>query len=167
MIRLGSRGDTIVEVLIAIAIIGMILGGALASANRSLQAERRAQERTEASRVAEQQLELLKLSSQQSDSIYTGVNDFCVDNNLSRYNFSSLPSSDYRNDAHTLQPGGNYPVECQIAYNNNGYFYYAWISRSTDMLDPDNFNIRVRWDGAGGIRQQVSFNYRVHKKANI
>lgn len=57
---LNQRGDTIVEVLISIAIVSMILGGAYVMTNRSLQATRGAQERSNALKVVEAQLEMLK-----------------------------------------------------------------------------------------------------------
>ena len=55
-----ERGDTMVEVLIAIAVVSMILGGAYVTTNRSLQATRAAQERAIALKLAEAQLERLK-----------------------------------------------------------------------------------------------------------
>ena len=47
-VRLNTRGDTIVEVLIATAVVSIILTGALAVANNSLKQIRSAQERSEA-----------------------------------------------------------------------------------------------------------------------
>ncbi len=58
--KLGSRGDTIVEVLIAVAVVGVVLTGAYASARSSLNAVRASQERAEALKIAEGQLEMLK-----------------------------------------------------------------------------------------------------------
>ena len=42
---LSERGDTLVEVLIAIAVVSLILGGAFVTTNKNLQATREAQER--------------------------------------------------------------------------------------------------------------------------
>jgi hypothetical protein len=47
-IKLNTRGDTIVEVLIATAVVSIILTGALAVSNSSLKQVRSAQERSEA-----------------------------------------------------------------------------------------------------------------------
>lgn len=59
--RLGREcGDTMVEVLIAIAVVSLILGGAYVTTNRSLLATRAAQERSIALKLAEGQLEQLK-----------------------------------------------------------------------------------------------------------
>ena len=55
-----QRGDTLVEVLIAIAVVSLILGGAYVTTNRSLYATRAAQERGNALKLAESQIEQLK-----------------------------------------------------------------------------------------------------------
>ncbi len=59
-IHTASRGDTIVEVLISIAIVSLVLAGAYVTTNRSLQATRGAQERAVALKLSESQLERLK-----------------------------------------------------------------------------------------------------------
>lgn len=56
----NQRGDTIVEVLICIAVISLVLGGAFVTTNRSLQNTRAAQERSAALKLAESQLEQIK-----------------------------------------------------------------------------------------------------------
>jgi type II secretory pathway pseudopilin PulG len=56
----NSRGDTIVEVMICIAIIGAVMGGAFSIVNRSTQRIREAQERSEAVARASDQAERLK-----------------------------------------------------------------------------------------------------------
>ena len=69
MRSLNQAGDTIVEVLIATAVVGMMLTGAFAISNASLKQIRMSQERSEAHRIAASQLELLK---QSSTSVSTG-----------------------------------------------------------------------------------------------
>ena len=56
----SQRGDTIVEVLLAMAVVGLVLGVAYGITNRSVAIGRSAQERSEALKLAETQLELLK-----------------------------------------------------------------------------------------------------------
>lgn len=56
----SERGDTIVEVLITIAVVSLVLGGAYVTTNRSLLATRSAQERSIALKLAESQIERLK-----------------------------------------------------------------------------------------------------------
>lgn len=56
----GERGDTIVEVLIAIAIVGLVLASAYATSNRSTLNIQDAQERSEALKLAQSQIELMR-----------------------------------------------------------------------------------------------------------
>ena len=58
--RQRQRGDTIVEVLISITIIAVVLAGAYVTTNRSLQNTRSAQERTNALKLTESQIEQIK-----------------------------------------------------------------------------------------------------------
>lgn len=86
-----QKGDTIVEVLIAIAIISLILSLSYGLANRSSQATRMAQERSEALKIGEDQVESLKAYLE--DNKDTGIpgGGFCVVQ--SSGNFSIVPSS--------------------------------------------------------------------------
>ena len=75
----SERGDTLVEVMIAIAIVSLILGGAYVTTNRSLQATRAAQERAIALKLAESQVERLKeLIATNPTAVQTATNPFCV-----------------------------------------------------------------------------------------
>lgn len=78
----NQKGDTIVEVLLAIAIVSAVLGGAYASASKSLQGTRQAQERGEALKLVEGQIERLKstLGSPRPEirAVAQSPNDFCL-----------------------------------------------------------------------------------------
>ena len=79
--RFSQRGDTLVEVLLALAIIGLILGVTYGTASRSVRTGRFAQEQTEALKIAESQLELVKLiaGSSQSATVFADPdNSFCI-----------------------------------------------------------------------------------------
>ena len=58
--RLRQAGDTMVEVLISMAIVSTILGGAYVTSNKSLVSIRDAQEHVDALKLADGQVELLK-----------------------------------------------------------------------------------------------------------
>lgn len=82
--QLTERGDTIVEVLIAIAIISSILSGAYIVVNKSLIAGREAQERGNALKLSEGQLERLKsLSSSNPDKLFNTTDAIFTDASLS------------------------------------------------------------------------------------
>jgi type II secretory pathway pseudopilin PulG len=79
----NRRGDTIVEVLVAVAVVGFMLSISYRLANRSLQASRSAQERSEALKLAEQQLERLKAVASKApnadlDVYATAGKSFCI-----------------------------------------------------------------------------------------
>lgn len=75
------RGDTIVEVMLAMSVIGIVIGAAFGIANRSIAAGQDAQERTEALKIAETQLELFKSQYPLSVSLRarTQAQPFCFD----------------------------------------------------------------------------------------
>lgn len=78
-----SKGDTIVEVLLAIAITSIVLAGAYVAVDRSMKATRSAQERGEAIKVAEAQIERLKylnFSNSAADIYQNGP--FCITSTL-------------------------------------------------------------------------------------
>lgn len=98
--RSNQRGDTIVEVLLAIAIIGAVLGGAYVVANRNTMINRASQERLEAIKVAEGQLERLKAKAASDSSLFNQTS-FCLNNTNTivtstsaqcRVNSSGVPS---------------------------------------------------------------------------
>lgn len=82
---LRQRGDTIVEVLIAMTVIAMVLAGAYVTTNRSIQNTRSAQERGNALKLAEAQIEQLKgVIATTPDAIFASAitnSPFCVYNN--------------------------------------------------------------------------------------
>jgi type II secretory pathway pseudopilin PulG len=58
----NSKGDTIVEVLIAIVVVSLVMAGAYVLSNNSAKAIRTAQERGEALKLAESQAEQIKIA---------------------------------------------------------------------------------------------------------
>jgi type II secretory pathway pseudopilin PulG len=134
----NSRGDTIVEVLLAIAIVSSVLGGAFVSASHSLRGTQVSQERGEALQLVEGQLERLKAAVSDDatdDAIFGFVGDFCIDDTL-------IP----RNNAICNQgPSGRYRL---------------FIRRVGDT-----FTASARWDktGGGAAQETVSIVYRTYQ----
>lgn len=60
MIYRNQKGDTLIEVLLALAVVGLVLGVAYGAASRSSSIGRLAQERSEALKLAESQIERMK-----------------------------------------------------------------------------------------------------------
>lgn len=132
--KLDSAGDTIVEVLLAIAIVSVTLGAAYVAANRSLRATRLSQERGEALKYAESQVEMLRAyithnddrsPAQGTDKCITGVTSV-----------SNTP--------------------CKKGPDNR----YS-ISTSYLTTAPATYRINVIWDAyGGGEEQKVTLYYR-------
>lgn len=76
-----KRGDTIIEVLLAMSVVGIVLGAAFGIANRSIALGQDAQERTEALKMAESQLELFKSQYPINSSLRARIDNqaFCFD----------------------------------------------------------------------------------------
>jgi type II secretory pathway pseudopilin PulG len=137
--RLDKRGDTIVEVLLAIAVVSAVLGGAFVATNRSLGGVRQSQERGEALKLVEGQLERLKESVRTDTNppvFTTPTNPFCL------------------NDSLAVQNTGN-PACNQGRYRLD-------ISRSASG-DTYTFVARATWDRLSGGQDQVNIRYRAYR----
>ncbi len=159
MNRLNHRGDTIVEVLIAIVIVSSVLVGSFVSAQRSLTATRRSQERGEALKTAEGQVEQLRRAAiLRQGSLFdaSASNQFCVDSTGTRSNLSaSFPTSV---DSDTFSA---YPASCQTSYG--GVTYHTAVIRSGLPATP-TFVVHTRWDRAGGGgNEEVTLAYRIYQ----
>jgi type II secretory pathway pseudopilin PulG len=161
---LTNRGDTIVEVLIVTAVLGLIIGSSYAIASRSLKGVRQAQERGEALKLAEGQIEALKVMNAKNDAdtdqIYQTNTIFCVDlaSQSTPYNLSSYPTT-------VITPATSdnfdaYPAQCV-----HGFYH---IAVQVDPVPSDsnrfNFTVFVRWDSLGNSgRDEVTMRYRMLK----
>lgn len=157
-IKLRQTGDTIVEVLIVIVVMGVVVSAGYGIAIRSLQSTQLAQEKGYALKLAESQLERLKAAAAADPAILTKTNGFCVDDSLAAQdiaNPSPTPTVASENYA-------NYPAACKKDPNNANcasYCYHLSIKKVTD----DAFTTSVRWDGPRGTRQQIQLSYRLYQ----
>lgn len=69
--KLTNKGDTIVEVMIALTVLMLIIGGGYSIATRSLNGVQVAQERSEATKIAEGQLEAIRWKVQTTPNLIT------------------------------------------------------------------------------------------------
>lgn len=127
--KFNQFGDTIIEVLIAIAILSLVLMGAYSISSRSLASIRQAQEHTIALKFAESQVEYIKSlanSSNETSEIFTHTGNFCIIS-------GSTPGS--------LQLGTD--EDCVI---ENGVKYNISVSRAAiDASGSYKFTILVNW----------------------
>jgi type II secretory pathway pseudopilin PulG len=144
--KLSQRGDTIVEVLISIGVISLILGGAFVVTNRSLQGTREAQERQNALKLVQAQLEQIKeLAADSPDTLFgTGVpTSYCI-----------TPSN-------TVVASGN--SACAVGADGTPSsaepVFHLSVSRDTNT-----FTVTNTWQNISGDGQDnVEMKYRVYQ----
>ncbi len=156
--RLGQRGDTIVEVMVVLAVLGLALSISYATANRGLQQSRNAQEHSQALGIINSQIELLRnvFAEQAGGSLPAGA--FCL----------APPTATQTVNATTLGTGATgfknalatdnlnttaYPGPC----TQDGRYRLSIVPRVGNVYD-----FRVRWDGISNLgRQQEELTYKV------
>ncbi len=144
-----ERGDTIVEVLISIAVVSLILGGAYVTTNRSLQNTRASEERGNALKLVESQIEQLKgMIAQNSSAVFGGTApaSFCMSGTT-----VPLPSSA---TAACMVDSSGSPVGAAVQPQ-----YRLSITRSVNT-----FTVTNQWTNVGGRgNDQVTMTYRVYQ----
>ena len=139
-IKLKQRGDTIVEVLIATAVVSIVLTGAMAISNNSLKQIRAAQERSEAQAYAQSTVESLDQFISDNPTAGQSPNSrFCIKDGASK---------------REVQIVSNDALQCQFG------IYSQVISRT---LNSNVFSVTVTWDGVTGNKEQLTLTYRTTK----
>lgn len=133
----SKAGDTIVEVLIAMLVVGTVLGASYTAANRYYRNVRQAQEYSNAIKIAEGQLEQIKGYLSVSDSApITGVSPFCFNQGIKT----------------------NIDTECTI-----DTLYKANIARTNPATNEYIYTVTVTWNNInGGSDSVVSLVYRLY-----
>lgn len=118
---LRQKGDTIIEVLIAMSVVGLVLGAAFGITNRAVLTGRAAQERTDALKLAESQLELLKVYAK--DSTFNGglFSSFCIDQGATSAGVAAVDSNDTAVCKGVNGQGGTGIYEVTITQNSGTY----------------------------------------------
>jgi prepilin-type N-terminal cleavage/methylation domain-containing protein len=152
--RSRERGDTLVEVLVAIVIVATVIGGAYAVSNRSLQSTRGAQERSTALKLGEAQLEQLKSLVTTDDQQIFGATvptKFCLGNDVTGvhvYN-TAIPAEkakctvDANGVQTTIQPAYTFEI---TRTGNDFKLLETWI------------------DISGKFSNSLQLNYRLYEK---
>lgn len=150
--KLNYNGDTIVEVLIAVAVIGSVLGITYGTMNRNMMILRDNQERTEAVKLAQGQVESLKAGwkniTTQNAIIAKGDDGYCM---------ASLNPVDITGGSPTPSSPdnlSNYPADCTQD------FYHYGIKRLSPT-DEFTYRVYVRYDNINGTQSEVMLVYKV------
>lgn len=153
MRKLQQAGDTIVEVLIVIAVISLVLAAAFVTSNRSLHSVQDAQEHGEAQTLVAGQIEELKAldTSTASPSIFTMSTPFCVAKNganLQLYSYRASPPTPCivtgggSQASTTVQPA--YSLQISRSYNNATKAYIFTIQATwASITGPGTNNVTM------------------------
>ncbi|MEI7632500.1 MAG: hypothetical protein WCJ60_04230 [bacterium] len=140
-------GDTIVEVMVAIIIVGLVLGSSYATASRALRTGRFAQEQTEALKLAESQVEKIKYSASQIVGVSvvgtvfdTSNTTFCVNDSFAKI----------------LPAGATYTADCK---GKSGLYDQIVNYDSVNKL----FKVSITWIAPTGNPANVQVAYRLYK----
>lgn len=168
--KIGQRGDTIVEVLIAIAIVGSVLGIAYSIMNRNLLLLRDNQERSEAVKQAQGQVEALKslwgTTSGRAALSTAGDDGFCINASGGIVmlgggapNASSADDNafaDYFPELEATTP------EASCRFNS---LYHVGIRRQV-VASNERYRVYVRWDklrsSQNPEKNEVIITYRLY-----
>jgi len=149
-LHIQEVGDTIVEVLIAIAVLSLILTAAFITANNSMKATRDAEEHGQAQALVTGQLEKVKqLATANPTGVFVSF-PFCIDSTLAVIDLSNPANAakcTLETDGITQAPNGFEPA------------YHLSVSQNANI-----FIATATWDSATGHgKANVSMAYRVYK----
>lgn len=175
--KFNQAGDTIIEVLIALAILGSALSIGFATASQSLTKANISREHNQAQQILDKQVELLRRAAPSfatpANNVYLTSNVFCMDTNGSDTPITRLfangyvrpadSPSDILKAAATPTLSDPYNAACQV--DNGRYFTSIVYTPSVNGVDPDDlFTIKVRWDGLSSLgRQEAVLSYKIHQ----
>jgi prepilin-type N-terminal cleavage/methylation domain-containing protein len=177
--RQSQRGDTIVEVMIALAILGLAFALAFSTASRALGDTQNAEEHTEALQLIDTQIELIRTQAGEVPSNDPGpprsvfliggtsplnpkiYHPFCMINDTTPLEFFSHTNPDegpgpglwrdYTKEDFTL-----YPAACV-----HGMYYMSITYCNTSGYD--YFVVQARWQGIDGRGIQAEqVEYKIH-----
>lgn len=154
----GQRGDTIVEVLVCLAVLGAVLGGAYVTANRNTLINQASQERLAAVKLAEAQIERLRVAAEVDPAVLNMAAAFCLP-----------PSSPFAvvgaGDARCRMTAAEAPAAAGSTPR-----YAVQVQRETQTtvasLTSRRYRVTVEWDNISGSasgRDRVDTYYEVYR----
>jgi len=150
--KLDARGDTIVEVMIVLAILGFAIGLAYATANKSLLATRAAEESSEATVLIQTQAERIRAFGGTYPAQVFSTTDYCITNDTPTFK----PSTDAACAAYT-SPTSSVPYAISIHCDT--------CTTGASISSPhDTFTIKATWDDVSGQgpKDGATLLYRYH-----
>jgi type II secretory pathway pseudopilin PulG len=165
---LRQVGDTIVEVIIVLAVLGLAISISYATANRSLQATRQAEENSQATELLQSQIEVLRSyaakPSTDPNYIYQSSpsHAFCISTGGSVVTTPLISNTDVTAGNTISKTYTNYPNYATSNDCYQGKLYHIIIGY--DHAQTDTFTARATWDDVTGQGQDtVTLVYRLHQ----
>jgi Mg-chelatase subunit ChlD len=168
----NERGDTILEVMISVTVLSLVLTTSFALANRSTLANRQAGERGEASKIAQAEMEKLKLyiSTSGGGNLPAEGEFFCLSPDASKIidlggptDAPADPNSDpdFTSPAYTKAENTDPNLRCKAGAND---LYYKMIQRGNTADKTENtYTSMVRWPAVSGHGvDNVRIVHRIH-----
>ena len=148
--KLTQTGDTIIEVLIVLAILGLAFSVSTATARKGLSQARTAQEHSQAMGIGQAQIEKLRLAINNNVSFNTPT--FCMTSTSAYTHVNATVTIDpATGDLNAQSTGG-----CQ-----EGIYSSLVIALAPNGSNPAHYKIFVFWEGTGSGNQQTeTFNYK-------
>lgn len=126
------------------AVLTSVLGGAYVTANRSTLSNRSSQERLEAVKLAEGQVERLRIYSREDTSIFSRSSPFC----LIPSGTNQLNATDDSNAACYVSSGG---VQVNASFTPR---YHTSVQKTADLstngVTGSRYTVTVTWVNIGG-----------------
>jgi type II secretory pathway pseudopilin PulG len=164
---LNSAGDTIVEVLIVLAVLSMAFAISSATAHRGLNQSHNAEEHSEALGALSTQVELLRSAISQQTDVSTAAagKPFCMTGNNAIKAFDEVGNVD-RSHLSQLNNSSDptqhsYPDQC---YQKGRYNLSIIYVSPPAGVEVGYYQFSVRWDGLASLGPQHElFIYRTHQ----
>lgn len=152
--RSGSqRGDTIVEVLFALGILGAVLGSSYVVVSRNVIANRASQERLQAVKIAESQFEKLKIKVASDDTMYDRTGFCLTGTNTVALSTALDCKMDAAGDATTD------PLQYRVIISRQAYLPYGGNPQAGTR-----FKINVMWANVrGGGDNKLDYFYEAYR----
>lgn len=171
-VNINQRGDTLVEVLLATAVLSIVLAGAFSLSTRALRLNQTATERTEVVNKMREQTEMLQLihtNRTKYINLWKVINDKAIGdefyfelfvdpatNNFTLQDPNGFNTSVVLAETYVVEYDGTVlaPVD---SYGPNGQtdLFNIRVRRETDpSLDYIDFSVLADWEGIGGLGTQ-------------
>lgn len=163
-LKLNSRGDTIIEVLLACAVASMVLASTFVTVNHTFKNSRQTQEHEEALKIAEGQFEALRgLANDAAAASIMGASpvQFCVNDGgtaLSNFGAGRTTHSQANINVAGYYPDNPSHDQCVVKLPGEDYSYYVSITKPS----ADVYKVNVDWPGATGNIDNVGLLYKLY-----